>query len=92
MIPKPQEMERSKINLSPLVGKWFHSFGESGTFKFRRTVLSQINSQVFGLKSMSGLSGEATHQKLVKLSEMLEWNFYDTNEDMKDASNGSTGF
>ena len=73
------------MELSPLVGKWFHSFGESGTVKWQRTVLSQINSEVFLVQLYEWIVGEATYQKLVKLSEMLEWNFYDTNEDMKDA-------
>lgn len=68
---------------SPLVGKWFHSV-EGETIKWQGEILAKINDGLFLVQLFSWISGDITEQKLVRLEDMLNWYFYDSNEIMND--------
>lgn len=68
-----------------LVGKSFHNFRDGGIVQNQGRVLSEPTSGVFLIQFYSWLDGRETSQKLVPLSEMMDWAFYPNDDEMKTA-------
>lgn len=70
--------------MSIIVGKWFHSF-DNGYTKWQGQVIASVhNDEYYLVQLYDFIMGEPSIQKLVSLQDMLLWQFYDTNEQMKD--------
>lgn len=83
--PDPKSKPKTE-GTNPLVGKWFHNFGEDGsTLKHQGCVLGQVGDGVFLVQLYDFVMGGPSDLKLFKLDEMLRWTFYVDDEDMRDA-------
>lgn len=66
-----------------LVGKFFHTFKDSKV-QWQGYVISEPRDGFFLVQLFDWLMGEPSCQKLVRIEEMLSWDFYDTAEEMND--------
>ena len=71
-----------KKNKNSLIGKWFHSFGKSGRFKLQGQILSAKSDNYYLIQLYCWVYGHPTEQKLIPFSEMADWIFYETSEEM----------
>lgn len=76
----------NELNPNHLVGSFFHSYDEKEeVLNWQGCVVAKVASEVYLIEHFSFLTGERTHQRLVKLEDMFHWHFFDTIEDMNDA-------
>lgn len=68
---------------SLIVGKWFHSFDKKGETKWQGQVL-QKDGEYYIVQLYEWLTGSATIQKIVHISDMKDYDFYSSAEDMRD--------
>lgn len=71
-----------KFKKSALVGKWFHSF-KDGKLCCQGQILSQEQDGYFLVETYDWLCGESFNQQLVHFGDMVNWRFYQTDEDMR---------
>jgi len=72
-------------NKNSLVGSWFHVVGTSGRFKWQGQVLSAEPDNCYLVQLYHWVYGIPTEQKLISSSEMTDWIFYETSEEMTSA-------
>ena len=66
-----------------LVGAFFHSFNEDGkTVAWQGQVISKVTDEIYLVLLFDWLVGQESIAKLVRLRDMLGWQFYRTNTDM----------
>lgn len=65
-----------------IVGKWFHSFTEAGELHWQGQILAPEPNNYFSVQLYSWIDGRPTQIKLVPFSQMIDWNFYISNEEM----------
>ena len=65
-----------------LVGKWFHSFAHDKV-KNQGQIISKKDDYVL-VQLYSWMLGEASCQKLFPVESIVEWDLYDTAEEMRD--------
>lgn len=65
-----------------LKGRYFHSFEDDGVVKWQGYVLGSPGLGYYMVQLFEWLVGSPSCQKLVHLSEMNGWHFYDTQEEM----------
>ena len=68
-----------------LTGKFFHTFYDDGEHRIKGQgeVLTEMKPGFYLVQWFSWLSGCETNQELVKVDDMLGWEFYDHQEDWK---------
>jgi len=74
--------EKKKDYKGSLPGNWFHSF-ENDKTKWQGQILSAEPNNYFLIQLYSWLHGTPTDRKLIHFSEMVDWNFYATDKDMR---------
>jgi hypothetical protein len=87
MSQKEKEALRTRNTTDLLVGKFFHSFIE-GKLSWQgeiKGVIHDKDSHVYLVQLYEWFHGIASEQKLVSISEMKGWLFYDSVEDLHDA-------
>ena len=67
-----------------LEGKFFHSF-KDGHVVWQGYVISEPTDGYFLVQLFEWVIGEPSTQKLVRIDTMLDWDFYDTAEEMNEA-------
>lgn len=75
----------SETKPNDLVGRWFLQFKES-ELGWQGQILSMPSSEVYLVQLYSWLDGEPSQQRFVKFADMLEWQFYATDDEMRDAA------
>jgi hypothetical protein len=66
-----------------LVGKWFHSYHQDGeTIEWQGQILTAVTPDVYLVQLFEWAFGDKSCQKLVLLSRMVGWRFYDTHDEM----------
>ena len=87
-----QKSRRSDRSLSvnqqpPLIGKYFHSIEKKDgrdVVQWQGQVMQQISQEVYLVELFEWITGSDSYGKLVPLSDMLQWQFYESNEQMND--------
>ena len=69
----------------PLVSKWFHSKDEAQAIKWQGQILSKVTDGIYVIQLYSWLDGMPTCQKLVSVKDMLDWSFFEDDEEMRSA-------
>lgn len=67
-----------------LIGKWFHSFDDD-KIKWQGRILSSEKNDSFLVQLFEWFGGTPSKQILVPFSDMLNWNFYSSAEEMIEA-------
>jgi hypothetical protein len=67
-----------------LVGQFFHAF-ENGRIDWQGRVIGNPAPSVYQIQLFEWLMGEPSIRLLVKIDDMLEWEFYGSQELMNDA-------
>lgn len=67
----------------PLIGKFFHSVDEHGRAQMQGQILGLLDIKKYLVQPYDWMMGEPTAQCLIDPSEMTDWLFYDTAEDMR---------
>ena len=70
--PNPNKTHR-------LVGKFFHSL-EDEKIVWQGKILGEEQPGIYIIQLFSWLSGEPSNQRIIRIEEMNEWYFYDTQE------------
>lgn len=71
----------------PLEGKYFHTFthpGESLEVQFQGVILSRVNPNMYLIQYFEWFCGTPTNERLVKVTDILNWNLYESSEEMID--------
>ena len=74
-----------KKNKNSLIGKWFHRFGKSGFFKWQGQILSAEPDNYYLIQLYCWVYGHPTDQKSIPFSEMADWIFYESSQEMTSA-------
>jgi hypothetical protein len=82
-INKMKNNNNRNVNKNSLIGKHFHSFQGDGHLKWQGQVVGSITGEVYLVQLFEWVTGAESNLRLVKLEEMLSWDFYQTREDMK---------
>ncbi len=69
-----------------LVGKWFHSFADdkNHNVRWQGQVLNQVGPSDFLVQLYSALDGCPSILKVVSISDMYSFNFYGSDEEMRE--------
>ena len=70
-------------NAKSLISKSFHSFDKHGFIKWQGQITAMPKDGLYLVQLYSWLNGEPTDQKLISIDDMVSWNFYDSNEEMR---------
>lgn len=63
-----------------LVGSYFHSFGPEGQLDRQGAVVAEPQPGLYLVELFEWLAGGSSCQRLVRVEDMLDWQFYDTAE------------
>ena len=74
-----------KAIAQPMVGTFFHSKTEDGALNWQGLIITDLGDGLYRVQLYGWLWGDPTLQKLVKLSDMLDWDFYRDRESWVDA-------
>jgi hypothetical protein len=66
-----------------LVGSWFHSFNAEGEVRWQGCVVADLGDYYL-VQTYEWFMGDPSFQQLASLSDMADWKFYDTNDEMLD--------
>jgi hypothetical protein len=84
---KPTQVDGSGGNYSreadSLVSKWFHSKDEAQRIKWQGQILSKVTDGIYVVQLYSWLDGLPSCQKLVSVKDMLDWSFFENDEQMR---------
>jgi hypothetical protein len=72
---------KSQAAVVGMVGRWFHSF-ENDRVKWQGNVLAQVSDENYLVQLYDWLVGQPSIQVIVPFSQMREWWFYSTPEQM----------
>lgn len=64
-----------------LTGKWFHTF-ENGEIDLQGMIVGKVSDQQYLCQLFSWLTGYPTTQIFKNVSDMSEWQFFDSGENM----------
>ena len=68
-----------------LEGLWFHSKNECGETIWQGKVIERINEKVYIVQLYEWLLGQESCMKLVFIDNMINWDFYISADDMREA-------
>jgi hypothetical protein len=76
--------EKQVPQIESLIGKWFLSFNpKTNNVVYQGKVISACPDNNFLVQLYSWSTGDATDQKIVPFKDMVNWNFYSSDEDMR---------
>lgn len=67
-----------------IVGMFFHSY-DNGQIKWQGQVIKKLNNSRFIVQLYSWVGGHATTQKVISLSDVKDWSFYNSDKEMRHA-------
>lgn len=67
-----------------VIGKWFHSYNKDGTIKWQGQVIDR-DSKWHIVQLYSFVDGSEVKKEKVSLMSMLDWDFYETSYNMREA-------
>lgn len=67
--------------ISPLEGKFFHSFDEDNKLNWQGRVLHSMPDEYFLIQLYSWLDGRPTAQRIISFKDMINWIFYASKEE-----------
>ena len=80
--------QRTDTKSGPLVGRYFHSIEKNddgrNVVQWQGQVIEKISDEVYLVELFEWITGSDSYGKLVPLSDMLQWQFYESNEQMND--------
>ena len=65
---------------------WFHSKGEDGSIHWQGQVLEKVNDDVYLVQLYDWMLGQSGCMKLVLIKDMSGWDFYQSSDHMREAS------
>ena len=70
-----------------LVGLWFHSYeiDKNKKLNWQGQIVKKIAEDVYLVQTYSWIDGGESDLKLVKLQDLMNWDFYNTDEEMRNA-------
>lgn len=71
------------LNQSNLVGSFFHTRRKDGQIDWQGQVIKDIGNNQYLVQLYSWVDGGETSQKIVDRSEMVDWDFYATDKNMR---------
>lgn len=81
--------KKKTFQIVGLVNKWFHTFHGAdqgkwaGCVKNQGYILDKVSDEVYLVQYLSWADGgNASGQVFVKLADMMDWHFYDSNAEM----------
>jgi hypothetical protein len=75
-----------KFSKDGLVGNCFHSIDEEGKIQWQGRVLSSPKQDWYLIQTYEWLMGEPHDRKLVHFDKMVNWLFYENENDMRFAA------
>ena len=69
-----------------MVGKHFLKFDAQGQMSWQGRIITEPTKGVYLCQLYEWLTGGASDQVLVKIEDMMHWQFYDSAEDRNDAA------
>lgn len=69
---------------NPLVGKFFHSFDDNKVIIWQGQITDQVREDTFLIQTYDWFIGMNVVSKIVTLKDMANWQFYSTDEAMRD--------
>lgn len=67
-----------------IIGLFFHSFNDSKVIENQGVVIGQVNDSYFLVQLFDWVTGSDSSIYLRSVSEMANYRFYETNEEMND--------
>lgn len=71
--------------MSNLVGKRFHSYHMNGDVKWQGEVIEKIDAERYKVVLFSWITRCENGFETVSTSDMSDWTYYDTDQEMRDA-------
>ena len=68
-----------------LTNKWFHSCVNE-KIEWQGHIIGKVKEGVYLVQLFSWIDGSPTNQAFTKMEDMIDWQLYDTNEDMNEAA------
>lgn len=75
------DVDGRPLQPNSLVGSFFHSDAARG---WQGRVLAEVAPEAYLVETFSWAGGDSFAQRLVRLSDMMEWRFYDDGGSMKE--------
>jgi hypothetical protein len=66
-----------------LVGHYFHTFDDKGMVERQGFVSAKAEPGLYLVQFLSWICGDWTNERLIRVDEMMAWNFYATDKDMR---------
>jgi hypothetical protein len=66
-----------------LIGRSFHSFNDNGDLSWQGRVESKVDEGVYLVQLYDWIDGGESNLRLVKILAMVDWYFYQDDEQMK---------
>lgn len=73
--------------MNDLKGHYFHSFNKDGFVEWQGKVVSNPEPSIYLVQLYEWLVGVESCRKLVNIQDMIQWNFYETAEEMNNYYN-----
>ena len=73
-----------------LVGKFFHTFNEQGQLKWQGLITGEPASGYFLVQVFEWIVGSPSDKRLIDVSQMVGWTFYDDADDWREEANRKT--
>jgi hypothetical protein len=70
------------INLKNM---WFHELNPKNEIQYQGRIIGKINDDYYLVQFHSFVNGEATDTKVVPFMKMLDWHFYHSDTEMRNA-------
>jgi hypothetical protein len=67
-----------------VVDKWFHSFNQDSGLQWQGQVVERLEGGYYFVRLYEWIMGSPTCLKLVRLEDMLAWEFYESSDEMQD--------
>ena len=68
--------------MNDLKGHFFHSFNKDGLVEWQGKVISNPEPGIYLVQLYEWFVGAESCRKLVNIQDMIQWSFYETNEEM----------
>jgi hypothetical protein len=73
------------MNETILEGMWFVTNSTHASFKWQGRILGKVEKEVYAVQLHEWMFGTESVVKLVTLDDILEWDFYHSAEDLREA-------
>lgn len=79
----PRRNAPGNTPVDALINKYFHSFNDSGDISWQGQVISKLSDDYYLVQLFDWVMGAESNMHVVCLSDMLKWNIYHTDDDMR---------